>query len=518
MDSSVSRRLFWSVTILSFGLIIGLGAVLTNVLLTQGGDQRPAAIVERIQLGRAADVAVPSTAAGTVSDAETLSALFKQAAGRVKGAVVYVQVDLGESAVGIWERRFFNDLPRQSVGSGVVISDAGYIVTNSHVVQGASRISVTLSDKRQFDATVIGTDPSTDLAVIRIEEAQNIQVIPFGDSDQVEVGQWVLAIGNPFRLTSTVTAGIVSALGRQVNVIGDSFGIEDFIQTDAAINPGNSGGALVDLNGYLVGINTAIATESGTYEGYGFAVPVNLVSRVAADLIAYGEVRRAYLGVQIRRVDARLAERLGLDEIGGVYLDEVWGGGAADQAGLRIGDVVTSVEGNPVNAPNELQSMIARQRPGDRIDIEAWRRGVTQRFEVVLMGREDPAAETWFADLARPEEAAAPEDDIHAPGVDIIHLDELGIGVREPSRRDLRRFATDGGVYIAYVEKGGLADVAGVPRDGLLRAIDSHEVATVEDLIDAIALASVEEGPALLEVVRRDGISAFYEVRFSDMP
>ncbi len=500
-------------------MIILLAVVVARTLLFDSGDRRPAVMVERIQLGRAGDVPVSSATAPEVANAEQLSALFKQAAGQVRESVVYIQVDIDEGAGGVWDRPFFNDGPRQSVGSGVVVSEAGYIVTNSHVVAGASRINVTLADKRQFDATVIGTDPSTDLAIIRIDDAQDVQAIPLGDSDAVEVGQWVLAVGNPFRLTSTVTAGIVSAIGRQVNIIGDSFGIEDFIQTDAAINPGNSGGALVDLNGHLVGINTAIATESGSYEGYGFAVPVNLVSRVAADLIAYGEVQRAYLGVRIGRVDARLASRVGLEDIGGVYLNEVWRGGAADRSGLRIGDIVLTVDGNAVNAPNQLQSLIARRRPGESVVLEVWRRGSVQSVDVVLMGREDPAAETWFAELSEPEQILElPEDTAQAPGADIIHLDELGIGVRELEEDEYDRFSSDSGIYIAYVEKDSRAALAGVPRDGVLRSIDDTKVASVEDLIDGIALSSSREEPALLEVVRRNGISGFYEVQFGDMP
>lgn len=492
---------------------------MVQMLLVDSDQNRPAVMVERIQLGRSGDVPVSSATAPDVASAEQLSALFKLAAGRVRESVVYIQVDIDEGSGGVWDRPFFNDGPRQSVGSGVVVSEAGYIVTNSHVVSGASRINVTLADKRQYEATVVGTDPSTDLAIIRIDEADNVQAIPLGDSDEVEVGQWVLAIGNPFRLTSTVTAGIVSAIGRQVNIIGDSFGIEDFIQTDAAINPGNSGGALVDLNGHLVGINTAIATESGSYEGYGFAVPVNLVSRVAADLIAYGEVQRAYLGVRIGRVDARLASRVGLEDIGGVYLNEVWRGGAADRSGLRIGDIVLTVDGNAVNAPNQLQSLIARRRPGDSVVLEVWRRGSIQSVDVVLMGREDPAAETWFAELAEPERILEmPEEAVEAPGADVIHLDEIGLGVRELEEDEYEQFSSDSGIYIAYVEKDSRAAFAGVPRDGVLKSIDDARVTSVEDLIDGIALSSARNEPALLEVVRRTGISGFYEVQFGDMP
>ncbi len=512
MTTPVSGRLFWTVTIVSFVMIAALGVLVANVLI----DQRRAAdvppVIERIQIGRVDET---SASIADLASAEELSSLFKVAASRVKDAVVYIQVELGGESGGQegWERRFFHRSPRQSVGSGVIISEAGFIVTNNHVVEGASEIAVTLPDKRQFVATVVGLDPATDLAVLRIEDADNLPVATFGNSDEVEVGQWVLAVGNPFRLTSTVTAGIVSALGRQVNIIGDSFGIEDFIQTDAAINPGNSGGALVDLTGALVGINTAIATESGSYEGYGFAVPVNLVSRVSADLIAYGEVQRGFLNVEIGPVTARLAERLGLDYIGGVYLNEVWRGGAADRAGLRIGDIVVSVDSISVNAPNELQSAIARKRPGDHVKVDIWRRGRSETVDVVLTGREDPATLTWFADLTadrepRPQSRPQPEE----WDGDVVHLEDIGVGVKTASEQDLERFSADAGIYVAYVEKNGIASNAGLRRDVLIRSVDGEPVDTIDGLREALSESFGHSRGAILEIVGRDGISAFYDL------
>ena len=514
MNTPVSKKLFWTVTVVSFMLITVLSVVLVGVLVEHRDFEQSAPVIEHIQIGHSSATTSDNTA--NLANAAELSSLFKDAASRVKDAVVYIQVELegdAESREG-WERRFFHRSPRQSVGSGVIISESGYIVTNNHVVQGASAITVNLPDKRQFEAVVIGMDPSTDLAVVKIEDGGELPVAAFGNSDDVEVGQWVLAIGNPFRLTSTVTAGIVSALGRQVNIIGDSFGIEDFIQTDAAINPGNSGGALVDLSGSLVGINTAIATESGSYEGYGFAVPVNLVARVASDLIAYGEVQRGFLNVEIGPVTARLADRLGLDYIGGVYLNEVWRGGAADRAGLRIGDVVTSVDSMNVNAPNELQSAIARKRPGDRVRLDVWRRGRSETVDVTLMGREDPATKTWFADLSEERQSPAPPTpQIPDTELDVVHLDEVGIGVRAPSESDLRRFSAEEGVYIAYVERGGVASLAGVSRDVLVRAVDGNAVNSVVQLSKAVSEAFSKSEGVVVEVVKRDGISAFYELR-----
>jgi len=372
-------------------------------------------VVERVELGPGSAYAgvgqAESIPAGPMPDARTLNRLFKAVAEKVTPAVVYIQVTMGgDDGDKNWfhrfDKRFREPAPRQSVGSGVIVSPQGYIVTNNHVVENATTISVTLSDKRQYDATIVGVDPNTDLAVIKIKTDALVTAIAIGDSDTIDVGEWVLAIGNPFRLTSTVTAGIVSALGRQVNIIEDNFGIEDFIQTDAAINPGNSGGALVNLSGELVGISTAIATETGSYEGYGFAVPVDLVERVARDLIAYGEVKRGYLGVSIGQVDARLAKKLGMAHIHGVYLNEVLHGGAAYKAGLRKEDVVLAIDHRPVDAPNTLQSYVARHRPGDRLDVEVLREGRRHRFQILLLGRESPVYESWISELNRRSDVA----------------------------------------------------------------------------------------------------------------
>ncbi|MEX1055424.1 MAG: trypsin-like peptidase domain-containing protein, partial [Rhodothermales bacterium] len=407
--------------------------------------------------------------------------------------------------------RFFDNPLRQSVGSGVLISNEGYIVTNYHVVENAERIQVTLADKRLYDARIIGTDPSTDLAVLKVDDGSQLPVIRLGDSDGIEVGEWVLAIGNPFRLTSTVTAGIISATGRQVNIIEDSFRIEDFIQTDAAINPGNSGGALVNLSGELVGIATAIATESGSYEGYGFAVPVSLVERVVKDIIEHGEVRRGFLGVEIQDLDARLARRLGMDRISGVYVNDVRKRGAAHEAGLQSGDVIVSIDGRAVNASNELQSAIARRRPDEVVDVTVWRRGRLISFGVELLGRDSPAYQEWFSDLRRqeqdtPEMAPPPEDE------NVFEIGEWGIGLRDLSHRELEAFEAEGGSYVAFVENGSLADEAGLPRDVAIVAIAGEEVSSTEDAIRLLEESARFEDSILLRVKRRDGISAFYEI------
>lgn len=275
---------------------------------------------------------------------------------------------------------------RLSSGSGVVISSDGYLITNHHVVEDGATFEVTFSNKRKLEATLIGSDPTTDLALLKVS-ARDLRPIEYGNSDEVEVGQWVLAVGNPFNLSSTVTAGIVSAKARNINILRDSYSIESFLQTDAVVNPGNSGGALVNDKGELVGINTAIISESGGYEGYSFAIPSNLVRKVIRDIREFGSVQRAILGVSISDVTDEVASGLALPAVSGVYITNVNRGSSAAEAGLRQGDVIISVNGIKTNSVPELQEQVALFRPGERISLEFFREG--QRFRrdnVVLKG------------------------------------------------------------------------------------------------------------------------------------
>jgi serine protease Do len=508
------------------GLLAGI-LVMLVVLERNQPEITAARTVERVQLGSpaAAEYAWPSdsdsaTLPGTI-DAAALSENFREVARRVTPAVVFVQV---ESAASVNPRewmpdfegnendQFFPDMPRQSVGSGVIISRDGYIVTNNHVVAGASDIQVTLTDKRQFEARVIGLDPATDLGIIKIDAGEPIPTLPLGNSDEVQVGDWAIAIGNPFRLTSTVTAGIVSALGRQVNIISESFGIEDFIQTDAAINPGNSGGALVNTRGELIGISTAIATESGSYEGYGFAVPVNLMRRVVEDLIEYGEVQRGFLGVTIDEISSGDAERLGLDRVTGVYLREVRRDGAADRAGLRSGDVVLSINDNSVDAPNELQRTVAQYRPGDKLALEVWRGGTNQTFEVELLGRDTPSYRTWFSELRQDSEPPVMPDLEPDGEIENFEISEWGLGLRELDESQRQTFGIDDGVYISFVRSGSNSSEAGLPRDVVISSIDGQPVGSVMEAVQAFGHAMALGEPALFRVKRRNGTTAFYEV------
>lgn len=272
-----------------------------------------------------------------------------------------------------------------SSGSGVIVSSDGYIVTNYHVIEGSDEIQVNLSNKEKHIAQLVGIDASTDIALLKIE-ASNLPAIKYGDSDRVEVGEWVLAVGNPFNLTSTVTAGIVSAKARSIDILPDDFAIESFIQTDAVVNSGNSGGALVNTNGQLIALNTAIATpyQSGTYAGYSFAIPVNIVRKVVDDLRTHGIVQRAYLGVSIRNIDSELAEGLKLKNLNGIYIEQVIKNSAAADAGLKKGDIITEVHGKKVNSAPELDERLARYRPGDPISITFIRGGIEKYAQVIL--------------------------------------------------------------------------------------------------------------------------------------
>lgn len=500
------------------GLLSGILIMLfvVNARLNTTDGQR---IVERVELGKRSSQSAYRTPDSlgqntSVSSLASLSQSFQEVARQVTPAVVYIRVSLSSSGSERgWLPRFGQ--PRQSVGSGVIISETGYIVTNNHVVEGAEDILVTLHDKRQFAAKIVGTDPATDLAVIKAVANEALPAAAFGDSDQVTVGEWVIAVGNPFRLTSTVTAGIVSALGRQVNIIDDRFGIEDFIQTDAAINPGNSGGALVNVRGELIGINTAIATETGSYEGYGFAVPVNLVERVAEDLISVGEVQRGYLGVTISPIDAVSARRFGLDRIAGVHLEKVEPRSPADEAGLEAGDVVLSINGRDVDAPNELQRAVAIHRPGDRLRLEVWRDRSAQTFYVELFGQEDESYQAWIAAMdeqaLNPRQIIPEDDPEELEAESAFEIDQWGVGLKKLTDRVREIYDVQHGVYVAFVRRGSAAHVARLPRDVVLMEINGDTVYSLENALILFEKAVSEGETVLFCVKHKDGRIAYYE-------
>ena len=313
---------------------------------------------------------------------------FSAAAEEVMPAVVNVTSITQYKARTDWEKRYMELFgapdANQSTGSGVIISNKGYIVTNNHVIKGATEVEVTLFDKRKFKAKVIGADPSTDLAVLKIS-ADDLPTIELANSDDVKIGEWVLAVGNPFELNFTVTAGIISAKGRNINILGgQQRSIESFIQTDAAVNPGNSGGALVDAEGRLIGINTAIATPTGTYAGYSFAVPINLVKKVVSDLMEFGEVKRGYLGVIIQEMNSDVAKRENINVNQGVLITELVDGGAAQSAGAKVGDVILKVNGITTKSVPELQEQIGSRNPGDQITLTVHRNGSQKELNIKL--------------------------------------------------------------------------------------------------------------------------------------
>lgn len=349
-------------------------------------------------------------------------------------------------------------------GSGVVISPDGYIVTNNHVVEGASKIEVTFNDKHKRTATIIGNDPSTDLALIKVE-ASDLEYLAFADSDEVKVGEWVLAVGNPFNLTSTVTAGIVSAKARNINILGDGSTIESFIQTDAAINPGNSGGALVDMDGNLIGINAAIASRTGSYEGYSFAIPSNIVKKVVEDFLQYGSLQRAYLGISIVEITEELAEEKGITEMSGVYIMNVEERGGAKAAGIKEDDILLSVNNIPVNSNSQLIGVIGQYRPGDKVKVKVQRKDEILVKEVTLKNLEGT-------------------EEMHKEG-ESFYNEVLGIKVRPLSSSTKSELGINYGLELVEV-KEGVFKQKGITDDFIILSVNYQKVSSENDLKKAL--------------------------------
>ncbi len=386
--------------------------------------------------------------------------------------------------------RFKNNQPRQGSGSGVIIMDNGYIVTNNHVIENASKIEVILNDKRSYDAELVGRDPETDLALLKIEEKE-LPFLGFGNSDDLKVGEWVIAVGNPFNLTSTVTAGIVSAKGRNINLLrqNSEYAIENFIQTDAAVNPGNSGGALVNTQGELIGINTAIASQTGSYAGYSFAVPVNIAKKVLDDLRKYGEVKRAILGVRIQDITADLAADKGIENIKGVFIPEVVDGGAAEKAGVKEEDIIIRIDGEEVNKASELQEEISKYHPGDDVTVTLLRDGKQIEKTVKLLskdGKKEISTETVR------EEASA----LGGKFENLGHTEKMELKVRN-------------GVRIKSIGKGPLKD-KGIPEGFVITMIDKQRVYTTKDVMKVL---EGKTGSILIDGITEDGDEESYAVR-----
>ncbi len=508
-------KLFTGILLLLIGVLIGI--ILT--FLRQGNISFDNTEVKFTEINRSE---IP---AWSDEDLEKIDDrfVFRSVANTVTPTVVYIETvvpsrsreieGMEDDDESIW-RRFMP--PRSNtVGSGVLISGDGYILTNNHVVEHAVRdgISITLKDKRIFDARIVGRDPSTDLAVLKID-GENFPQITIGNSSNLDVGEWVLAVGNPFRLQSTVTAGIVSALGRDVQIIDDALRIESFIQTDAAINRGNSGGALVNTSGELIGINTAIASQSGSYQGYGFAVPSNLAMKVAQDIIEFGEVRRGMLGITIQSVDERIARRAGLDEIRGVILAEVGEDGAAGKAGLSASDIILEVNGEPVDESNQLQEKVAMFRPGDVITLSIWRDGERLERDVELdeLERPEPVEMTFDEPEIRPEEEEffdeLPED---RNGSGIVHgqFEEYGFSVRGlASPESPQEFE----FFIHRIAPNSIAKNRGLKVGYEIIEMDGKPVKTLEEIEKRISKAQKENRSLKLKIETESGATGYYSL------
>ena len=417
---------------------------------------------------------------------------FSQAVEQSIDAVVHVKTkEFREQAVNPLYEFFFGDQPSSEprpilgFGSGVIISNKGYIVTNNHVISGSDEVVVVLNDKREYNATMVGADPTTDIALLKVDAA-DLTSLKFGSSDALRLGEWVLAIGNPYNLTSTVTAGIVSAKARgEMGIMRrQEFGIVSFIQTDAAVNPGNSGGALINTRGELVGINTAIASRTGAFNGYSFAVPVSIVEKVVTDLIEYGEVQRAILGVTIATVTAELAQQMEIDEIEGVYITTVRPEGAAKQAGMKEGDVIISVDETRVNSSAQLQETVSKYRPGQEVQVIVKRDGKLKQFDVVLRNLDGSTEIVKRADV----------------------IEVLGASFEPISDRERKALGIRNGVKVKSVKPGKLMKV-GVKEGFILTSVNKKPVDSVKDITDILKNS---EGGIIIEGVDQNGDRSYY--------
>ncbi len=391
---------------------------------------------------------------------------FVEAANRSTGSVVFIQtLSEVDYRSGGWMNWFFEPRSSQQIGSGsgVVFSNDGYIVTNNHVIMDADEITV-IAGKRSYKAELVGRDPSTDLAVIKITDG-NLPAIEKGDSEQVNVGEWVLAVGNPFNLTSTVTAGIVSAKGRNINILRDKFPIESFIQTDAAINPGNSGGALVNSNGELIGINTAILSRTGTYAGYGFAIPVNIVKKVFNDLVQYGEVQKAFTGAEYIEIDSELADRMGVEDLDGVIVAEIKNDGPAEKAGLQKRDVIRKINDYRIESKATLEELIAKSYPGDKLTILIERDNKMISKELTLTNREGTTSI-----IKR----------------DIYYADDLEASFESVSKVERDALGVSSGVKVIDFKNNGFFSNLGIPKGFIITQINSKPINRPKELENAL--------------------------------
>lgn len=401
---------------------------------------------------------------------------FQPAAEASVNAVVHIKTKTNGKEVLLKRQSFWGDFyekgfmpPQMGAGSGVVISPDGYIVTNNHVVAGADMVNVTFNNRYTTDAKVVATDPSTDIAVLKIDET-GLPFMEYGNSDDVKLGQWVLAVGYPLTLDATVTAGIVSAKGRSIGINRrqSSSAIESFIQTDAAVNPGNSGGALVNTDGQLIGINSAIASPTGSYAGYSYAIPANIVKKVVDDIIEYGTVQRAYIGIgykDVKMLSVDEIRALGLDKQEGVYVSQVMEGGAAEHAGIKPGDFITAINGASITSSPELLEQVARFRPGDNVSITYVRNGKAINATVELKNIEG--------------NTKIIKDDTPAK--------LMGANFSTISRDEMNQFKVSGGVKVSGIGQGAIEEQTSMKEGFVITKANNLPVNTVQDLQNLLA-------------------------------
>ncbi|HYF67777.1 MAG TPA: trypsin-like peptidase domain-containing protein [Ohtaekwangia sp.] len=399
--------------------------------------------------------------------------------------VVHIRTSYGPGDFSLNPLESFFEIPSRSSGSGVIISDDGFIVTNNHVIEEASSIEVVMNNNQRFFAKLVGTDPTTDLALLKIR-AKNLPFIKYGDSDLITPGEWVLAVGNPFDLNSTVTAGIVSAKARNIGILRDrnNLQVESFIQTDAAVNPGNSGGALVNLKGELIGVNTAIATSSGSYQGYSFAIPVTLIKKVVDDLLEFGKVQRGLLGIQIADLNATIAEQMKLKTSQGVLINRVNPGSAAEDSGLHPHDIIIGVDDHAVTSVSELQELVARNRPGAIIDVSYLRDGEPVTVKVKLKNS------SGTEQMEKRE----------------VRYELNGVEVADVQFKELAALQLEGGVRIKKLS-GGKWEASGMMENFIISHIDKVPVDNVEDLNQILEF---KKGGILVEGYYPDGEKGVY--------
>lgn len=429
---------------------------------------------------------IPARQSVNLEKLNHLNEEFSNASETSTKSVVYIKTTVGSQYNrNNWFDYYFHGRGGQSIssGSGVIFSNDGYIVTNNHVIDNADKIEV-LHEKQTYIANIVGVDPSTDLAVLKID-AINLPAIKTGNSSALRIGEWVLAVGNPFNLNTTVTAGIVSAKARSINIVNSQFPIESFIQTDAAINPGNSGGALVNLKGELVGINTAILSKTGSYAGYGFAVPVDIVSKIVNDIIHFGEVQKAFLGASVTEINSAVAERFNLKNLNGVILNSITQGGSANLAGLLPGDVILKINNQPINNKSQYDEALSYQSPGDKINIIFIREREVKETTAVLTNREGT---TEF--LKR----------------EIYSSTALGADFEKLSKVEKGKLGLKNGVKILSV-KGGLFRRLGIEEGFIITAINQYKINEPEEIPEILEKT---RGRVIIEGINAGGSEMYY--------